>query len=364
MLSILHQQLLGPTRPHLQTRQLTTFDPAKRSKTVAVPHGERVVIGEAEGCGFITSLWLTFPGWFWQHWNPEAPISAAILKTLILRIYWDGAPLPAVEAPVGDFFGLGLCETANFTTAYLGMSSGGFFCKFLMPFARGFRIEIENLGDASPSDASPSDASRSEASLREGIDTQVFLNALYQSVESPGPAPAYFHAQFHTARRAGPEPALIAELHGQGAYVGCSLSMQGQDRNYLSFLEAPEYAYVDDDWETPRFTGTGLEDYFLGGWYFRDGPFIGPLHGVPVKDTLNSTVAMLRIHDADAVHFRSRFRMAFANPWSPERLRPYAYSSVAYAYLAEPTGQGPGLPSRHDLLCWYRVRDRDHQSIP
>jgi hypothetical protein len=140
--------------------------------------------------------------------------------------------------------------------------------------------------------------------------------------------------------------------------------MQGQERNYLSFLEAPEYVYLDDDWDSPRIVGTGLEDYFLGGWYFREGVFIGPYHGVPVKDPLNASVAMYRVHEADAIHFRRRFKFAFVNPWAAERLRPFAFSSVAYLYLDKPAGQGTPLPSAKELLCWYRIRNTDHLSVP
>ncbi len=344
MIATLYGQPL-PLHPHTATtHQLSTFDLDKRNKVIPVPHGHKVTVGEVQGSGYISSLWMTFPGWFWRHWEPGGPVSATILKTLIIRVYWDGASTPAIEAPVGDFFGVGLCETANFTSNYVGMSSGGFFCKFVMPFSHGFRIEVENMDDA--------------------MDTVVFMNVLYQLVEPPWSAPGYLHAQFHTGRHAGHEPALIAELRGSGSYVGCTLSMQGQDKNYLSFLEAPEYVYVDEDWETPRFAGTGLEDYFLGGWYFREGCFSGPLHGVPVKDALNAMVAMYRFHEADAMLFRTRFRMLFLNPWSAERLRPYAYSSVAFAYLDTPEGAHPPLASREGLLCWYRIRDRDHQSIP
>ena len=140
--------------------------------------------------------------------------------------------------------------------------------------------------------------------------------------------------------------------------------MQGQERNYLSFLEAPEYVHVDSDWETPRIVGTGLEDYFLGGWYFREGPFIGPYHGVPVKDILNASVAMYRVHEADAIHFQERLKFAFVNPWSPDRLRPFCSSSVAFLYLDKPDGQGAPIPSAKELMCWYRIRNSDHQSIP
>ncbi len=325
------------------THQLTTFNLATRQKTVYVPRGSRVTVGEVLGCGYVAQLWMTFPGWFWQHWAPDRPISQTILKTLILRIYFDGAEEPQVAAPVGDFFGIGLCEVASFTSQYLGMSSGGFYCSFPMPYRTGFRIEVENLDET--------------------IDTDVFLNALYQAVdELPAGAPT-FHAQFRTGQNAGPEPVPIAEIEGKGFFAGCTLSGQGDAPNYLSFLEAPEYVYVDDDWSSPRIVGTGLEDYFLGGWYFREGTFAGPKHGVPVKDALRSSVAMYRVHDLDAIHFDRRLRFGFETPWSPERLHPFAWSAVGFLYL-DRSSAAPAIPSVRELLCWKRIRDCDHQSMP
>src|ERR1019366_4840007 len=47
------------------TRQLTTFNLARKSKTIRVPRGKRVTIGEVKGQGYIAQFWLTFPGWFW-----------------------------------------------------------------------------------------------------------------------------------------------------------------------------------------------------------------------------------------------------------------------------------------------------------
>lgn len=325
------------------TRQLTTFNLKHKSKTVPIPRGKRVTIGEVKGQGYIAQFWLTFPGWFWQHWNPKAAVNQSILKTLILRIYWDGAQEPAVAAPVGDFFGAGLCEVASFASRYFGTSSGGFFCKWPMPFREGFRVELENTDPE--------------------LNTDVFLNILYQVTPLPEQL-GYFHAQFNTGHNSGPAPVPIAEVHGRGHYAGCLLYMQGEEKNYLSFLEAPEQVWVDGDWEVPRIVGTGLEDYFLGGWYFREGTFIGPYHGVPVKDTLNASVAMYRVHESDAIHFQERLKFAFVTPWSPDRLRPFCFSSVAFFYLDKPNGQGAPIPSAKDLMCWYRIRNTDHQSIP
>lgn len=326
-----------------QTRQLTTFDLDKRTKTVTVNRGQKVTLAETSGTGCITQLWMTFPRWFWAHWEGDQPVSPSILKTLIVRIYWDGESTPAVEAPVGDFFGNGLCEASNFTSRYLGMSSGGFFCKFPMPFRKGFRIEAENLDKT--------------------VDTVIFCNVLYQLKELP-PQAAYFHAQFHTGHNPGPKPIPVLNVSGRGHYVGCVLSAQGEPRNYLSFLEAPEYVFIDEDWEKPRITGTGLEDYFLGGWYFREGTFAGELHGLPSKDALNSSVAMYRTHEADAIRFNQRIRFEFVNPWEPERLRPFAYSCVSFYYLDHPSSEHPPLPSADELLCWYRIKNTDHQAIP
>jgi hypothetical protein len=212
-----------------------------------------------------------------------------------------------------------------------------------MPFRKSFRVELENVDSE--------------------IDTEVFCNILYQLTPVPEEL-GYFHAQFRTGSNKGAEPVQVAEVQGRGHYAGCLLYMQGEERNYLSFLEAPEYVYIDNDWETPRIVGTGLEDYFLGGWYFREGPFIGPFHGVPIKEALNASVAMYRVHEADAIHFRERLKFSFVNPWSPERLRPFAYSSVAFLYLTSPEGQGAPISDAAKLLCWYRIRNTDHQSIP
>jgi len=331
---------------HSETsHQLTTFNLAKRSKTVSVPRGTRVTVGEGEGQGYISQLWITFPGWFWRHWDRSKPISQTILKTLILRIYWDRESVAAVEAPVADLFGNGLCRASNFTSRYFGMSSGGFFCKFPMPFRKGFRLEFENLD--------------------ESIDTELFANVLYQMPEQPLPdGVSYFHAQFRTGRNRGSDPVRILDATGRGHYVGCVFSAQAEQLNYLSYLEAPEYVYIDEDWDIPRIVGTGLEDYFLGGWYFREGEFSGELHGLPVKDALDSSVAIYRIHEADAIRFTKRIRFEFVNPWNPDRLRPFAHSSAAFFYLDTPRGQGEELPDRERLICWYRFRNTDHLSIP
>lgn len=333
-------QLRGGT-----SRQLTTFDPAARQKTCRIGPHERKTLVQTEETGIATRFWMTFPGWFWQHWNPEAEADPTILRCLILRIYFDGQDFPSVEAPAGDFFGVGHCEYRHYLSKYLGMSSGGFYSYFPMPFQKGLRIEMENLHDRIPAD--------------------VFLNVNYQAYAELDPGAGRFHCQFRCGTNPGGEPMDILRVHGQGHYVGCALSMQGQEKNYLAYLEAPEYFCIDqEDLSHPQIVGTGLEDYFNGGWYFREDEFCGPYHGVPLKDTLRSMVSMYRFHEQDAVTFQNYLRVSFLNPWEKERLRPFKHSSTAYYYLSKAAPQPERLPEKEVLLDLYRIRDTDHPSIP
>jgi hypothetical protein len=338
-------ECLSPARrPAGESHQLTTFDLNTRSKTRMIRPGERVTVGDVAGAGYIARIWLTFPGWFWQHWHPSGTVDPSLLKSLILRLYWDDAENPAVEAPVGDFFGAGHAEFNSFTSRYIGTSSGGFYCYWPMPYATGFRVEFENRHP------------------KMGID--LFFQASYQQTESKPDSCGYFCSQFRTGRCNGPDDTLILDTTGRGHYRGTMLHMQGEELHYLAYLEAPEHIYIDDDWDTPRIVGTGLEDYFNGGWYFRDGEFTGALHGVPLKDALRSMVTMYRLHEHDAISFDRRFKMVFRNPWEPERLKPYWYSSVAYYYSDSPEVEQPKLPSRWQVTQLYRTRDRDEISIP
>lgn len=63
------------------------------------------------------------------------------------------------------------------------------------------------------------------------------------------------------------------------------------------------------------------------------------------------------------MHFRRRFRLEFVNPFKPED-EAFCHSSVAFFYLDDAARAAPEIPETDTLLCWYRLRERDHQSIP
>src|SRR6266700_3426618 len=68
-------------------------------------------------------------------------------------MYWDGQSHPSVEAPVGDFFGVGHSKVSSYSCAVLNMSANvgndqraGMNAYFPMPYAEGAQVTVENQG--------------------------------------------------------------------------------------------------------------------------------------------------------------------------------------------------------------------------
>src|SRR6478752_7287825 len=53
--------------------------------------GEMLTLAHGEEPGVVRRMWITI--------NDRTP---AMLRGLVLRMYWDGSEKPAVEAPLGD----------------------------------------------------------------------------------------------------------------------------------------------------------------------------------------------------------------------------------------------------------------------
>ena len=108
---------------------------------VGIGAGQTVVLCDLAGAGIVRHIWCTMAA-------PRNPLYA---RTTLLRMFWDGAPTPCVEGPIGDFFGIGHGIVKNFVSLPLTMSpedGRGFNCFFPMPFASRARIEVTNEADS------------------------------------------------------------------------------------------------------------------------------------------------------------------------------------------------------------------------
>ena len=106
---------------------------------ITIGKGERKTIADIKGSGVIKHIWITL--------NSK---DLMVRRNAVIRFYWDGNDKPAVEVPLGDFFGQGWGEEYNLISAPLvvapkkGKAMNSYFP---MPFESSAKIEIENEGD-------------------------------------------------------------------------------------------------------------------------------------------------------------------------------------------------------------------------
>ena len=167
----------------------------------------------------------------------------------MLRAYWDGADEPAVEVPVGDFFGSGWGRFAQVNSPPIAVNPhGGFNSYWPMPFRSGARLTIENTSD--------------------GRRSRVYYQVTYETGERRRRATA-------TCTRSGAAPTrsrtrslhtILEGIEGAGHYVGTYLAWGVNSTGWWG--EGEIKFYLDGDADFPTICGTGTEDYFGGAWNF------------------------------------------------------------------------------------------------
>lgn len=257
-----------------------TTNPSNRDN-VWIPAGETRTIADLSGPGMIRHIWLTFaeagPGWLSKD-------GAAAPDEIVLRMYWDGAPTPAVEAPLGDFFGSGFGRRVEVNSAVTQVQGGDAYnCFWPMPFLTSAKITVTN------------ESNKPFAAFYYNIDY----------TQEPVPEDfAYFCAKYRNEfpTKLGGDY-LIANIEGAGHYVGTVLSVRTRSPEW--FGEGDEKIYIDGD-EKPTIQGTGTEDYFLNAWGLEKNCF--PYFGVTLLDGewghVGARFCAYRWHINDPIYFK------------------------------------------------------------
>jgi hypothetical protein len=326
---------------------------------VPIPPGGSWSFDEIEGPGKITNIWCTAvppidfdmihgkftPQVLLHNWKYLSPLFSYhrfwnLLKNVWINIYYDDEPLPSVDAPMGDFFGVGFGEYKHFTSDYLMMTAGGYICQFHMPFRKKARVVMVNKNE--------------KLWVPAFYGAVTFLN--YKN-ELPLEKQAYFHASYReeypTTRG---EPYLILDTNQMGItknqpghYVGVVLSTEAVDKKSgFAYLEGNTKMWVDGESEQ-SLEYTGLEDYYQSAWYYvktRDRAvteFSAPYHGLTVKsfnrlgllgfmlmaNKVRTRVSQYRFHP-EGIPFTQSIRVACHHGEFDEIAG--NYSSVAYWY--------------------------------
>lgn len=206
------------------------------SNTIAIPKGKNAVLAELRGAGSIASLKLRLD-----------PYGRKQFYHTTLRIYWDGAKHPAVEMPLGLFFGGGgesypNCKSLpemSLRTLFYGFDGTNheFFCYWPMPYWHSARLELANeTGEDLKSVSCVLQYKPADILAYPDGQTGYFY-AKRTLAHDPG------HGLFNT----------VFEESGRGKVVGLSF----YSTQYA--MDGDEFTYIDGS-RTPQIHGDGTED--------------------------------------------------------------------------------------------------------
>ncbi|OBJ17324.1 glycoside hydrolase family 172 protein [Mycobacterium colombiense] len=289
--------------------------------------GAAQTIAESTGSASISELRLQLP-----------EQAAEQLDGLRLQVEFDGRTL--VDSPLGEFFGAGLganpVRSLMFGTSVQPDGSLVLCDWWPMPFAQAARVTLVNAG-AGPVTGIVSDVATAP-------------DAQWAPALTSGRA-GYFTARSHAGPTAAGQDWVFAEEQGRGKFVGVSHTIRGyRTRTAFSddapyFLEGAERVYTDGA-ASPQWYGTGTEDLYEGGWYFKNGThFSDPLNGQPDQRTATGgcadyCVAVYRIMLADAIGYHSGIRFGIEH--GKRNMVEPDYSSTAFLYTQPDAGISAG----------------------
>ena len=294
-------------------------------KAESLAPGQSLAVADLKGPGTIRQLFAKL-----------ASQDRYARRKVLLQIFWDGNEIPAVEAPIGDFFGEAWQENP-YKSLPMGIGDALNYCFWRMPFHQSARVVVTNQGEH-------------PANLR------------FKAGWLPGDLPAgttLFHARWRRDISSSEFDYPILDCTGSGRLVGAVLYPDNLVGGWWG--EGDEKIYVDGE-KFPSFFGTGSEDYFGDAWGIRD--FANPYHGCSSKGDWEKVrrQSLYRWHISDDIPFAQSLRFTMENYAAHHAGLPKNdFSSMAYWYQAPggkdffvsvPVGQripqGPSIPGAMD----------------
>ncbi|RKX47735.1 MAG: hypothetical protein DRP64_00215 [Verrucomicrobia bacterium] len=290
--------------------------------------GETLEIANFEGPGVINHIWSTMV--IGELFHP---------RLLVVRMYWDGSEHPSVEVPWGDFFGVGFGLEADVHSLPINVGSHGRArnCYWKMPFHKSARITITNEGRTNIS--------------------PFFWYVDWQRVPSLPEDTTYFHAMYRQEYPTKPGNYVIADIEGEGQYVGTLLNIHQHAGSWWG--EGDDFFFIDGEKE-PSLRGTGSEDYLCDAWGVRLASY--PEFGTTVYEynAPDSRTSSYRWHISDPVSFKKSLHFEIEHKGvvydeNGKELTPFGereddFSSVAFWYQKGIHKPFPELPPAYDRI--------------
>lgn len=323
------EELAALERANAKATGLLGTDPGNHAgksyiaSTVSVKPGQTVTVAKLDGPQAITELRAKIS---------ETAFSDEELRSVALKIYWDGEKNPSVWTPIGDFFGTGP-GLKQYASLPMGVTAQDAYSYWYMPFGKSAVVELTNEG-------------------RKVFNTQFIFGVapLRRSISEYG----RFHAKWHRDAFLPKEKErwidwTILTTQGKGRFAGVALEIWNPRGGWWG--EGDEKWHIDGE-KFPSTFGTGSEDYFGYAWC-DPRPFQNAYHNQTRNDNVDNTnhVSVNRWHIQDNVPFHSSFDGYIEKYYSNNR--PTLYAATAYWYLS-PEGKDPyTLIGVKDRLNWY-----------
>lgn len=244
-----------------------------------IPARETVnLLNYNEGAGIINRIWMTL--------NDRSPY---MLRSLVIRCYWDGADKPAVEAPLGDFFSCG-SHLCRFENELFSSPEGRSFNMYVpMPFRESARVTITNESDKSIS--------------------HLYYDVDMVALDEPDCEALYFHCYWNRINKTvlAEDFVILPKVEGCGRFLGTSIVVNANPAyGQLWWGEGEVKGYLDGDTDLPTLCGTGSEDYIGSAW--EQGVYINRYQGCLMADRDLRRWIFYRLHIADPVWFKKDFK--------------------------------------------------------
>jgi hypothetical protein len=242
--------------------------------------GSTKTLLKMEGPGIINRIWVTI-----------SDRSPKMLRSLIIKMYWDNEEKPAVSVPFGDFFGIGLGKTAVYENVLFANPEGrSFNCFIQMPFKKAAKIELVN---------------------ESGIDLpMVFYDINMQILKKWDENYLYFHSYWHrdTSTILTKDFEIMPGINGKGRFLGSNICINANpEYKDCWWGEGEVKIYLNGDKEYPTMVGSGTEDYIGTAW--GQGQFCSKFTGCLIADSKNLQWAFYRYHISDPVYFKTDCRV-------------------------------------------------------
>ncbi len=288
--------------------------------------GNKVVLLDQDGPGVVSCLHVSA-----YTRKDRFALTSDAAQSLVLRVWYDGEPVPAIEMSLMDFLGDIQCASDYFSTVYFSKVRESHNLRLPMPFRKHVRIEVENAS---------------------AVDLFGYMDLQWEQVPAVPEDCGTLRAELRTGTLSIPdEPATLWDISAPGAVVAHWLQIEADDplcHNGELLCEANDEIYLDGD-SLPTLEYLGTEDFYGFSWGFHGTQCDGHVAILKRDDLPNggARIAILRTRELDRITFQRSCKLVMN--YACERLDravqarakggvAATYRSCVYYYRREPGG--------------------------